>query len=101
MQVMGLSPLAGWLGWWAVFGLQHTISATVTTVGATCSGMFPHSSPLVLWVTMELYTLAMIAAAFVVSALFKTAKPAQGGAFIAYAQHGHNCRLVAASAMAS
>ena len=84
-----------------VFGLQHTISATVTTVGATCSGMFPHSSPLVLWITMELYTLAMIAAAFVVSALFKTAKPAQGGAFIAYAQHGHNCRLVAASAMAS
>ena len=85
MQVMGLSPLVGWLGWWSVFGLQHTISATVTTVGATASGMFPNSSPLVLWITMELYTLAMIAASFVISAIFKTAKPAQGGAFLAYA----------------
>ena len=41
MQVMGLSPLVGWLGWWAVFGLQHTVSATVTAVGATAAGSTP------------------------------------------------------------
>lgn len=78
LRMMGLSPLISALGWWAVYALIFTVGASAITLIASLAELFPGASPLLLWVTMELYVFAMVAACFVVSSVMASAKPSQG-----------------------
>ena len=84
LKMMGLSPMASMFGWWLVYIPIFTIGSTLMVVIIALVGVFPGESLFPLWMTLELYVVAMIAASFLITSVVKNVKAAGVLAGLAY-----------------
>ena len=78
LQMMGMGPFSNWLAWWITYVLIHTLSAIVLTAGATMCEQYPASSPVLLFITIELFVFAAVGFALVIASLIRKPRTAQG-----------------------
>ena len=84
LRMMGLSPLCSTLGWWIIYAGIFTFGATAMAVVSIAADLYPGCSALLLWITLELFAMATVAASFVVSSVMASARPSQGVATLFY-----------------
>ena len=84
LKMMGLSPMASMFGWWLTYIPIFTVGTTLMTLIIGLVGIFPNESLLPLWITLELFVVAMIAASFLVASVVSKPSAAQGIATLAY-----------------
>ena len=84
MKVMGLSNFVHGLAWFITAFVQLTFSMTVVTFILRYMQVLLHSDPFIIWILLELYAIATITLAFLVSSLFSKAKIASATAGMLY-----------------
>ncbi|XP_052774715.1 ATP-binding cassette sub-family A member 2-like isoform X2 [Mya arenaria] len=84
MKMMGLSNAVHWLAWFITTFVQFTVTMIVLTVMLKYGRVLIYSDPLLVFTTLELFSIATISFCFLISTLYSKAKVAAACAGIIY-----------------